>query len=272
MFRQGEITCEYTSHQGAQLATMPRPPAKAQSLADRLGTKIDEGLYPPGTWLPSEREIAEEHQVDRSTVRRALRILAERHLVNLTAGTGAQIPAAGSSPMRRAADDVTRQSGTWRGFHVSATKAGHQPFTETTVSEIEADVDVGRGLGVPTGTPVLRRARRQGIMGGLPVQLSTSYLRLDLAEKISIIREVNTGPGGMYSRLEELGHRIHFEESVTCRLPTDEEQEHLKIHANEPVLVLWRRSYDQNNQILDLTHRVVVGNRQELVYRYDSTT
>jgi len=41
---------------------------------------------------------------------------------------------------------------------------------------------------------------------------------------------------------------------------------------NQPVLVLWCRAYDQNNRILDLTHRVVVGNRHELVYRYDSTT
>lgn len=250
---------------------MPRPPAKAQSLADLLGARINERLYPPGTWLPSEREIAEEHRVDRSTVRRALGILAERHLVNLAAGTGAQVPAPGS-PMRRAADDITRQSGTWRGFHVSATRAGHQPFTETTVSEIEADVAVGRGLGVPTGTTVLRRARRQGIVGGPPVQLSTSYLGLDLVERVSVLREVNTGPGGMYSRLEELGHRINFEETVTCRLPTTKEQEDLKIDVNEPVLVLWRRSYDQHHKILDLTHRVVVGNRQELVYRYDSTT
>lgn len=155
--------------------TSVHQPAKAQSLADRLRAKIDEGVYPSGAWLPSERELAEEHQVDRSTVRRALGILAERHLVILTAGTGAQVPAA-SSTMRRAADDVTRQVGTWRGFHVSATRAGHQPFTETTVSEVDADVDVGRGLGVPTGTPVLRRARRQGIVGGPPVQLSTSYL------------------------------------------------------------------------------------------------
>jgi GntR family transcriptional regulator len=250
---------------------MPRPPAKAQGLADRLRAKIEEGIYPSGTWLPSERELADEHQVDRSTVRRALGILAERHLVILTAGTGAQVPLANST-LCRAADDVTRQVGTWRGFHVSATRAGHQPFTETTVSEIDANLDVGRGLGVPTGTPVLRRARRQGILGGPPVQLSTSYLRLDLVERIPVLREVNTGPGGMYSRLEELGFQLHFEESVTCRLPTAEEQEQLEIEINQPVLVLWRRAYDQNNRILDLTYRVVVGNRHELVYRYDSTT
>ena len=204
-------------------------------------------------------------------MRRALGILAERYLVIVTAGTGAQVPPAGFT-IRRSADDVTRQVGTWRGFHVSATRGGHQPFTETTVSEVDADVDVGRGLGIPTGTPVLRRARRQGIVGGPPVQLSTSYLPLDLVEMAPVLREVNTGPGGMYSRLEELGHRIHFEESVTCRLPTEEEREKLEIDTSQPVLVLWCRAYDQNNRILDLTHRIVVGDRNELVYRYDSTT
>jgi GntR family transcriptional regulator len=59
---------------------------------------------------------------------------------------------------------------------------------------------------------------------------------------------------------------------VTCRLPTEEEQEHLEIDMTQPVLVLRRRAYDQNNRILDLTHRIVVGDRHELVYRYDSTT
>lgn len=151
----------------------------------RVSTRRGLGFHPS--------ELAEEHQVDRSTVHRALGILAERHLVILTAGIGAQVPAA-SPTMRRAADDVTRQVGTWRGFHVSATRAGHQPFTETTVSEINSDVDVGRGLGVSTGTPVLRRARRQGILGGPPVQLSISYLRLDLVERVPV-RSCAVAPG-----------------------------------------------------------------------------
>lgn len=59
---------------------------------------------------------------------------------------------------------------------------------------------------------------------------------------------------------------------MTCRLPDTTEREQLEITATEPVLILWRRSYDQHARILDLTHRVVVGARHELVYRYDSTT
>jgi DNA-binding GntR family transcriptional regulator len=67
------------------------------------------------------------------------------------------------------------------------------------------------------------------------------------------------------SRIPMPATRIHFEESVTCRLLTEEERERLGIDTSQPVLVLWRRAYDQN-RILDLTHRIAVVNRHELVY------
>lgn len=190
--------------------------------------------------------------------------------MTLAAGAGARVQPNG--PVRRAADDVTQQVGTWRGFHVSATKAGREAYTRTAVSTVESDLTVARGLGLPTGTPVLQRARLQGIVGELPVQLSTSYVKLDLVDELPILRQLDTGPGGMYSRMEEIGYRVHFEESVTCRLATTREQERLEINGRQPVVVLWRRSYDQHGSILDLTHRVVVGDRHELVYRYDSKT
>ena len=70
-------------------------------------------------------------------------------------------------------------------------------------------------------------ARRQGIVGDGCVQLSTSYIRRDVADELPILRETDTGPGGMYSRMEEIGYRLHFEETVTCRLPDETEQKQL---------------------------------------------
>jgi GntR family transcriptional regulator len=121
-------------------------------------------------------------------------------------------------------------------------------------------------LGVPTGTIVLQRARRQGIVGDGCVQLSTSYIRRDVVDELPVLRETDTGPGGMYSRMEEIGYRLHFEETVTCRLPDEAEQKQLEITEMQPVLILWRRCYDQHGRILDLTHRAVVGERHELIY------
>ncbi|REE94850.1 GntR family transcriptional regulator [Thermomonospora umbrina] len=247
---------------------MPRPPAKAQAITNALAARIIEGELEPGAWLPSERELAERFTADRSTVRRAVRLLAEQGLVVVRAGIGTQVRAPG--PVRRSAADITRQVGRWRGFHVSAREGGREPFTRTTVDEVAVDAQPARWLGVPVGTTALRRARVQGVTGGPPVQTATTWVIMDVVEQIPILRQVDTGPGGIYSRLEELGLRILFEECVTCRPPLPDERETLEINADQPVLTLWRRAYDDNDRIVEVTHRVVVGDRHELIYRYGS--
>jgi DNA-binding GntR family transcriptional regulator len=50
-------------------------------LADRLRERISEGVYPAGTYLPSEAALSEEFGVARNTVRRALAVLVEEKLV-----------------------------------------------------------------------------------------------------------------------------------------------------------------------------------------------
>ncbi|MGH3922118.1 MAG: GntR family transcriptional regulator, partial [Pseudonocardiaceae bacterium] len=56
--------------------------------------------YQRGSWLPSERELAQEYAADRSTVRRALRILGERGIVTVTSGAGAQVSLGTPMPCR----------------------------------------------------------------------------------------------------------------------------------------------------------------------------
>ncbi|GII89580.1 hypothetical protein Ssi03_75700 [Sphaerisporangium siamense] len=50
-------------------------------LADRLRDRITTGLYPAGSYLPSEASLSQEFRVARNTVRRALRVLVEENLV-----------------------------------------------------------------------------------------------------------------------------------------------------------------------------------------------
>ncbi len=246
---------------------MPRPPKKAQAIADTLASAITTGSRSTGTWLPSERALCQTYQVDRSTVRRALRMLEQRHLVILRHGVGAQVQ--GFEPLRREAADITAQTGKWRGFHVSASAAGREPYTETAVRDVAVDTPTARWLGVPTGTEVLERVRVQGVVGEPPVQLSTSWISSEVADRLPILHQVDTGPGGMHSRMEEAGYRLRFEDAVTCRLPDRLEQERLQVSPDHPVLDVWRRCYDERDRVLEVTHRVIVGHRHELIYRYD---
>ncbi|TDD54622.1 GntR family transcriptional regulator [Nonomuraea terrae] len=248
---------------------MPKPPTKAQAIAEALAAKIRSGEYGVGTWLPSERELATEYVADRSTVRRALRLLREQGLVAPPSSQGAKVVDPNAQPVQRHASDITSRVGQWRGFHVSILALGREPFTHTEIDEVQADADLGRWLGVPVGSRLLRRSRVQGVVGDAPVQTSTTYLPWEYVELVPRLLQVDTGPGGMYSRLEEIGHPVgEFEDSVSCRLPNAAEQEVLEIPASEPVLTIWRRAYDVNGRILDVTHRVVVGSRHEQIYRY----
>ena len=109
---------------------MPKRPVKAQAVAADLAPKIFDGTYPAESWLPSERELAEKYQADRSTIRRALAMLETQGLVTVHKNTGAQVQPKASSAVRRHAEDVTRQVGSWRGFHVSAMETGRRDMAQ----------------------------------------------------------------------------------------------------------------------------------------------
>lgn len=59
-----------------------------QKIFEDLKNKIIKSVYPPGSLLPSEREIGEVYQVDRTTVRKAFQLLVEQSLVEKRAGKG----------------------------------------------------------------------------------------------------------------------------------------------------------------------------------------
>src|ERR671910_1752956 len=64
-------------------------PTTFEETVERLGTAIRLGLLPPGTRLPSERELAEELRISRSTLRQALTTLVQSgHLVALRGRSG----------------------------------------------------------------------------------------------------------------------------------------------------------------------------------------
>ncbi|SDL76538.1 regulatory protein, gntR family [Nonomuraea maritima] len=70
---------------------MPMPPAKAERIADVLAQAIRRGDHPPGSRLPSERDLASTHGADRSTIRNAISLLVDQGLVSRIPRQGVKV-------------------------------------------------------------------------------------------------------------------------------------------------------------------------------------
>jgi DNA-binding FadR family transcriptional regulator len=66
-----------------------RTPTTFEETVDRLGTAIRLGILAPGSRLPSERELADQLAISRSTLRQAITALVESgHLTSVRGRTG----------------------------------------------------------------------------------------------------------------------------------------------------------------------------------------
>lgn len=75
-----------------------------QRFADYIASRIESGVYPPGTQLRGERDLSLEHGVSTGTVRRAIQLLQERGLVIV-------LPARGTFVTKRDREDSDMNHG-----------------------------------------------------------------------------------------------------------------------------------------------------------------
>ncbi|MER7757347.1 substrate-binding domain-containing protein [Kitasatospora sp. NPDC097643] len=80
-----------SAHPTAEAAAAGARGLKFRRLADQLRREIDEGLWPPGSRLPTEQEFARAHGASVSTVRRAVAELVAEALVVRRQGSGTYV-------------------------------------------------------------------------------------------------------------------------------------------------------------------------------------
>jgi len=63
----------------------------SKDVSEKLIKQIINGVYPAGSKLPTEREMAKKFQVTRSIVREALKRVETLRLINIRQGSGAEV-------------------------------------------------------------------------------------------------------------------------------------------------------------------------------------
>jgi GntR family transcriptional regulator len=251
------------------MATPNKGQPKYLQIAADLRRSITSGEYAPDTRLPGENELMATYQVARETARKALAQLINEGIAAPRRGAGVFVRA--YRPVIRSGIQRLSSSSWPAGKSIWGDEIEDRNLAVDSVQVYEdnAPSHAALLLDLADDERVIVRSRRY-VLDGKPVLLSHSYLPATLVGE-SPITQPDTGPGGIYARLRDLGHPpTHFREDLRSRMPEPGEIADLALTAGIPVVEIIRTAYTDDGHVVEVNE--MVADSSAYVFRYDFTT
>lgn len=252
------------------MPTEPQPARpRYQQIADELRRAIETGEFPPGVKIPGENQLMSQYEVARNTARQALAVLRDQGLTEARKGSGIYVRT--FRPIRRNAVSRLSQQQWGSGKPIWAADIDDRPLktADAEVVEVDAPEHIKTAMQLPAGARVWRRSRTF-VVEGEPVNRAVSYLPAELVAG-SRITQVDTGPGGTYARLAELGHKpVRFREEIRVRMPMPTEAEALQLPPATPVILVARTAFDEDGRVVEVNEMAMNSSRYILEYDFTS--
>ncbi|WP_415767608.1 histidine utilization repressor [Pseudomonas sp. ZB1P45] len=210
------------------------PQALYRRAKDYVQDQLRAGVWKPGDLISSENQLVQELGISRMTVNRALRELTEEgHLVRIS-GVGTFVaeskPQSNLLRITNIADEILARghSYTCRVLHLGRESAS---------------MPVASALGLTTGSSVFHLVCVHS-EEGVPVQLEDRYVNPELVPEFL---KQDFGEHLQPARyLLQVVKPDEMEHIVEACHPSNDESKHMQIDANEPCLVLIRRTWSQS--------------------------
>jgi GntR family transcriptional regulator len=243
-----------------------------REVADELRADIQAGEFPPGSTLPKLTELMARYEVAKETASKAVHQLVAEGLVEAVRKRGTVVR---RRPIRQR---LTRERTVYRdeiGYYFDPTAQPWRALATPTISRGPAPWDVAHLLGIHPGNEVVIRDRVMGDPSTKQAhQLATTYLPSDLVDELPVLGQADTGPGGIYDRLEEAGYGpLKWYETYTARAPLDHEAKLLQIPRGVPVLRIIRTATDPQGKVCEVNDTRLNAEQWEIGYsiRRDAT-
>jgi GntR family transcriptional regulator len=240
--------------------------ARYREIADDLRVAIVTGEYALGAQLPSVEALSHDFATSTATTGKALALLEREGLIDIRHGAGAFVR--NWKPILRDAN---------RRLSAEQWGKGH-PIWEVDLGDRVAvpEVEIKRTAEPPAivadsfAAKVYLVRDRRYLVDGRPVQVATSYLDDALASGTPMERK-DTGPGGVYARLADIGQKpAWFREQLRSRLPDEDEAKRLRIGQDKPVTEIVRQAMTEDGRIVEVNFMVLVGSVYVLQYVFPS--
>lgn len=236
----------------------PEPGVVPQPLYQRIKgyivERIRQGEWTVGQQVPSENRLVAELKVSRMTVHRALRELTEEGFLARVRGVGTFVRGSPGQTSLMELRNIAEE--------IRARGHGHRAVVERK-EEVAASDELARRFALHPGAPLFH-VMIVHLENGLPVQLEDRYcnpavaphfLEQDFTAVMCTEYLVAVAP------VEQLEH------VVRAVLPGPEQQARLQITANEPALVLERRTWS-GGKVASFVTLTYPGSRYEFRGRY----
>jgi GntR family transcriptional regulator len=243
-------------------------PSKYRQIAAQLRAQIGAGEYPPMSWLPSESQLGVRYEVSRRTVRDALAELRAQGLIAVVDGKGAYVRPATELARHTHTRTVTRNRDT---FTDTATNEWSEVEKPVTYRE-DASAETAQLLGVPTGSTLFGCDRLLSDPTGQQRMLHRLYLPWQTANDIPALEtDPFRHPGELYALLAEAGHKLHWTEHVTARMPAPDDATTLRIPEGTPVITIRRLTHNTDGRALALEETRLSASETQLAYTLTPT-
>ncbi|MFT5721710.1 MAG: GntR family histidine utilization transcriptional repressor [Motiliproteus sp.] len=228
------------------MSTKPR----YQQIKDFIVDAINQGIYLPGSKIPTEIELAAQFEVSRMTANKAIRDLVQDSRLVRYAGLGTFVTAAkAESPLldiRNIADEVRQRGHRYSGAVML-------------LEQSSANDAMALQLGTPVGTPLFHSVIVHS-EDDLPIQLEERFVIASLVPGYLEQDFSNLTPNEYLSRNCPISSVEHIVEAV---LAAKDAQRLLAIDAGTPCILVQRRTWS-NNQLVSFARLTHPGPRYKL--------
>lgn len=217
---------------------------------DALKKEIDEGVWEIGQRLPSERDLADDYEVSRMTLRQAITLLVEEGILERRVGSGTYVASHRVQEKMRGTTsftEIVRSQGKTPSSQVVSYQ--RKPANETEIQQLQlkpSDYVVRmERVRYADNVPLVFE------VASIPEKLIREFKREDITEHF-------------FQTLTDNGYEIgKSQQTIYAKNASERVANYLKVPKNHAVLALTQVSYFTDGRPFEYVHSQYVGDRFE---------
>ncbi len=240
-------------------------------IANELRQQIENGTLGPGALLPSEPELARQHEVSRQTARTALQILEQEGLIVVRPRRGRIVRSRTRLYWRLSEFELPENTGlvSSDAWEADIETQGHDPTRqELTVETIYPPALIAAKLGLDPNNDRCVVRRRVRYIDNEPAIISDDYFDEQVVRGTERAEHRDTTREDI---LKDAGYEQTYDiDEITTRMPTPSESRRLSLSAGTPVAEHVRTGYTRDDKPVRVMVSIVPGDT--LILRYTIPT